>query len=271
MVRFLLLLVYGCCTVFPLVYLALSSVRTGKELFLRPFGLPHAPLAWENYTSAWTVGHLGDAFGTSVVVTLTTVVLVTLLGAMAAYALARLVFRQASAVQMFFVGGLMVPLQMAVIPLFFELGWLHLLNSRLGLILVYTASGLPFTIFVLIGFFRTLPGELLEAATIDGCGPFRAFWSVMLPLARPGLLTTAVFTFLGTWNEYFLAFMFLSGKGAPRTLPLGLANLTIVSQYRTDYGSLYAGLVIVMLPTLLVYLLLQRYITKGVTAGAVKG
>ncbi len=260
-----------CATVLPMVWLVLNSVRSSREIFLEPFGLPSG-VHVANYVGAWTVAHFGDYFVNSLVVTVVSVLFTVLLGAMAAYGLARFVFPGSQAVLFFFLGGMMVPLQLAVVPLFFEMGALGLLNSRLGLMLVYVASGLPFAIFILVGFFRSLPNELYESAQLDGCSPWRAFWSIMLPLAQPGLITVAVFTFLGTWNEYFLAFMLLSGRGseAVRTLPLGLANLTIVSQYRTDYGMLFAGLVLVMLPTLLVYAVLQRYVTKGVTMGALK-
>jgi ABC-type glycerol-3-phosphate transport system permease component len=150
---------------------------------------------------------------------------------------------------------------------------LGLLNSRLGLILVYTANGLPFAIFILAGFFRTLPRALYEAAVIDGCGEFSAFWRVMLPLAKPGLVTVAIFQFIGVWKEYFYAFMLLGGDpgGKSRTLPLGLANLSITAEYRSDYGMLFAGLVLVTVPILVVYACLQRRIVKGVAAGALKG
>jgi raffinose/stachyose/melibiose transport system permease protein/N-acetylglucosamine transport system permease protein len=172
-----------------------------------------------------------------------------------------------------FLAGLMIPAQLAMVPLFFELRALGLLNSRAGLILVYVANGLPFAIFILAGFFRSLPRTLYEAAIIDGCGEFMAFRRVMLPLARPGLVTVAIFQFIGVWKEYFFAFMLIGGdaEGAARTLPLGLANLAIAAQYRADYGMLFAGLVMVMIPILVVYVALQKHLVKGVTAGALKG
>jgi ABC-type glycerol-3-phosphate transport system permease component len=172
-----------------------------------------------------------------------------------------------------FLAGLMIPAQLTIVPLFFEWRTLGLLNSRPGLILVYTANGLPFAIFILAGFFRSLPRTLYEAAVIDGCSEAGAFWRVLLPLARPGLVTVAIFQFIGIWKEYFFAFMLASGDetGGARTLPLGLANLSITAQYRTDYGMLFAGLVLVTIPLLLVYVALQRHIVRGVTAGALKG
>jgi N-acetylglucosamine transport system permease protein len=172
-----------------------------------------------------------------------------------------------------FLAGLTLPAQLAIVPLFFELRAVGLLNSRTGLILVYTANGLPFAIFVLAGFFRSLPRSLYEAAIVDGCGEFSAFWRVLLPLARPGLVTVAIFQFIGVWKEYFYAFMLVSGDmaGSARTLPLGLANLSITAEYRTEYGMLFAGIVLVTLPILLVYVSLQRQIVRGIAAGALKG
>jgi ABC-type glycerol-3-phosphate transport system permease component len=172
-----------------------------------------------------------------------------------------------------FLAGLMVPVQLSIVPLFFELRALGLLNSRVGLIAVYIANGLPFAIFVLAGFFRALPKSLYEAAIVDGCNESSAFWRVMLPLAKPGLITVAIFQFIGIWKEYFFAFMFMSGSTSTsmRTLPLGLANLSLVAQYRNDYGLLFAGVIVVTIPILLIYLALQKHLVKGVTAGALKG
>ena len=169
--------------------------------------------------------------------------------------------------------SLMVPLQLAIVPLFFQMKDYGLLNSRWGMLVVYVAFGMPFAIFILTGFFKSLPSSLHESALIDGAGEFGAFWQIMLPLARPGLITVGIFSFLSTWNEFFMAFMFLSGEGAQhlRTLPLGLANITIVSQYRSDWGMAFAGLVLIMAPTMMVYAFLQQYLTKGITVGALKG
>jgi len=173
----------------------------------------------------------------------------------------------------YFLAGLMIPIQLAIVPLFFELKTMGLLNSQLGLFLVYLAFGFPFAVFVMTGFFKSLPASLHEAALLDGANEYQAFWHVMLPMARPGLITVGIFLFLGNWNEFFVAFICLSGKAGEniRTLPLGLANITIVSNYRSDWGMAFAGLVLMMVPTLIGYAFLQKHLTKGITAGAVKG
>jgi ABC-type glycerol-3-phosphate transport system permease component len=265
---------YALWVVLPMIWVAYSSLKADSAILRDAFALPPlADLRFENYARAWKEARFGDYFFNSVLVTATSVVLITGLGAMAAYALARFYHPAGRAVFWLFLAGLMIPAQLAVIPLFFELRALGLLNSRAGLILVYTANGLPFAIFVLAGFFRSLPRALYEAAVMDGCGEFSAFWRIMLPLARPGLVTVAIFQFIGVWKEYFFAFMLTSGDvdGGARTLPLGLANLSITAQYRSNYGALFAGIVLVTIPILVVYLLLQRQIVKGIAAGALKG
>ena len=271
---FAVLLGYAAWVVFPMLWVAYSSLKADEAIFRDTFALP-APgaLHTENYVQAWRAARFGDYFFNSVLVTAVSVALIVLLGAMSAYALARFYHPLGRAVFWLFLAGLMIPAQLAVVPLFFELKALGLLNSRLGLILVYTANGLPFAIFILAGFFRSLPRTLYEAAVIDGCGEFAAFWRVLLPLARPGLVTVAIFQFIGVWKEYFFAFMLLGGDldGGARTLPLGLANLSIEAQYHSDDGMLFAGIVLVTLPILIIYLLLQRQIVKGVAAGALKG
>lgn len=265
---------YALWLVFPMAWVAYSSLKPDAEIFRRPFALPSpAALRFDNYTHAWREAHFGAYFLNSVAVTAVSVSLILLLGAMAAYALARFRHPLGGAAYGLFLAGLMLPAQLAVVPLFFEMQRLGLLNTRPGLILVYTANGLPFAVFILAGFFRSLPRALYEAAVIDGCGEFGAFWRVLLPLAKPGLVTVAIFQFIGVWKEYFFAFMLLGGdtSGRARTLPLGLANLSITAEYRTDYGMLFAGLVLVTVPILIVYVALQRHIVKGVAAGALKG
>jgi len=265
---------YVVLVVYPMFWLMVTSLKSDRDIFLKPFDLPALnELRWDNFSSAWTRGRFGVYFLNSVLVTGVTVVLTVLLASMAAYALARFTFRGSRMLLFYILAGLMIPGQLAIVPLFFQMKSLGLLDSRLGLTLVYLAGNMPFAIFVLTGFFKSLPSSLHEAAVIEGAGEFRVFRSVMLPLARPGLITVGIFTFLGTWNEYFTAFILLSGKSSERvgTLPLGLANITIVSQYRASWGMAFAGLVLLMLPVLLVYVVLQRHMSKGLTMGALKG
>jgi ABC-type glycerol-3-phosphate transport system permease component len=265
---------YAAWVVYPMVWLAYSSLKADDAIFRDAFALPSlGDLHTENYTRAWREAGFGTYLLNSILVTGGSVVAILTLGAMAAYALARFHHPAGRVTFGLFLAGLMIPAQLAVVPLFFELRELGLLNARCGLILVYTANGLPFAIFILASFFKALPKTLYEAAVIDGCNEFSAFWHVLLPLAKPGLVTVAIFQFIGIWKEYFFAFMLLSGAGSEkvRTLPLGLANLSLTAQYRSDYGLLFAGLVMVTIPILAVYVVLQRHIVKGIAAGALKG
>ncbi len=264
---------YLAWVVFPMVWVAYSSFKDDNAILRDPLALPAwAEVDGSAYARAWGGARLGDYFFNSALVTSVSVALILLLGSMAAYALARFQHPLGKAAYTLFLAGLMLPAQLAMVPLFFELRALGLLDSRLGLVLVYTANGLPFAVFILAGFFRSLPRTLYEAAVVDGCSESQAFWRVMLPLARPGLVTVAIFQFIGIWKEYFFAFMLVGGgSGAAKTLPLGLANLAITAQYRSDYGLLFAGIVIVTLPILAIYLFLQGHLVRGITAGAVKG
>jgi ABC-type glycerol-3-phosphate transport system permease component len=273
-VIFAVLAGYLVWVVYPMAWVAYSSLKTDEAIFREAFSLPPLDaLQTDNYARAWSEARFGDYFLNSIFVTVTSVALIVWLGAMTAYALARFYHPLGQGVFWLFLAGLMIPVQLSIVPLFFELRALGLLNSKLGLILVYTANGLPFAIFILAGFFKSLPRSLYEAAVVDGCSEASAFWRVMLPLAKPGLVTVAIFQFIGIWKEYFFAFMFTGGDAGAdvRTLPLGLANLSITSQYRSDYGMLFAGLVIVTVPILVVFIALQKHLVKGVTAGALKG
>jgi len=274
-IAFGILSLYLIWTVYPLVWVLGSSVKPDRAIFENPFQLPFNPSGFHfgNYLRVWTDEGFSSHFLNSLLVVTLSIILILSLGSLAAYGVSRFFHRLGPTCFWLFLGGLMLPAQLSVIPLFFQFQSWGVLNTRLALILTYTASGLPFAVFILSGFFRTLPKTLYEAATLDGCGKFQAFRHVILPLARPGLITVAIFQFILIWKEYFYAFMFLSGAEgeAVGTLPLGLARLAITSQYQTDYGLLFAGLAIITIPLIIIYITLQKYLVKGVTAGAVKG
>ena len=254
----------------PLLWVGISSLRPGPDVFLDPLGWPqHFTL--NNYRQALALGGFAGYFLNTLWVTLVSTLLTTFLGATLAFSLARFRLPAQALTQAALATGLILPLQLVVLPLFFWLKGLGLIGTHTGLILVYTASGIPYAVLLLRAFFARLPQELFEAALLDGCTPRQAFWEIFLPLARPGLSTVALFTAISIYNEYFLAFILLAGESSKATLPLGLANLTIVSQYHADFGQLYAGLVLVMLPSILLYLVLHRHLLTGLTQGAVKG
>ncbi len=265
----LILVFYALIVTYPMLWLIVASLKSSYELFDNPWAMPASP-QWGNYVNAWTQAGIGQCFVNSVFVTAVSMFFILLIGSMAAYALARFVFWGRDALYSGFTAGMMFPVFLGIVPLFLLLNRLHMTDNYFGLIIVYIAYSLPFTVFILTGFFKTLPHELAEAGQIDGCSQFTVFWRIMLPLAKPGLVAAGIFNFFGIWNEYPLALVIISSNEL-RTLPLGIANLMMVQQYQTDWGALFAGLVIVMVPILLVYLLFQRQITEGLTAGALKG
>lgn len=275
LVLWIVLLGYATLVVYPLVWVVFASFRSTSEINQAPWSLPET-MRWENYTKAWSGdesagdGGLGRAFVNSTIVTCASLVGILLIGAMAAYVLARFAFPGSGALYNVFLFGMMVPVFLGVIPLYLLLDSMGLLNTLSGLVIVYISYSLSFTVFILTGFFRTLPGELAEAGAIDGCGHWSVFWRIMLPLARPGLITAGIFNAFGLWNEYPLALVIMTDN-EKITLPLAIANLAQKQHYQTDWGALFAGLVIVMLPTLIGYIAFQRRITQGLTAGAVKG
>ena len=265
----IVLVIYAAIVIYPMVWLISSSLKTSRELFTNPW-MPTAKPQWENFVRAWTTVNIGRYFLNSVFVTAVTMFFILLIGSMAAYGLARFVFKGRDVLHTAFISGMMFPVFLGIVPLFLLLSKMNMLDNYFGLITVYVAYSLSFTIFVLTGFFKTLPHELAEAGLIDGCSQYTVFWRIMLPLAKPGLIAAGIFNFFGIWNEYPLALVIINSSDL-RTLPLGIANLVMQQQYETDWGALFASLVIVMVPSLLVYLFFQRQITEGLTAGALKG
>lgn len=272
MARRLFLLATAASILAPLLWIGLCSLRPNAEVFMDPLGWPQN---WTlaNFSAALREAHFALYFWNSLWVTFWSTLLTVLLGATLAFSVARFRLPQGALLQACLATGLVIPLQLVVLPLFFLLKGVGLLGTHLGLILVYTASGVPYAVLLLRGFFASLPHDLYEAALIDGCTPRLAFWKIFFPLARPGLATVGLFTALSIYNEYFLAFILLSGHSSEnlRTLPLGLAHLTIVSQYRADFGQLYAGIVLVVVPSLVLYVLVHRLLLQGLAQGAVKG
>ena len=261
--------VFALFIIAPLAWVLLTSLKSGHEIFGSPWSWPETA-KWANYTKAWHEAKIGSYFLNSLTITIATLVILIPVGAMAAYVLARYTFRGAKLIYGTFLGGMMFPHFLVIVPLFFLLRSVNMVDTKTGLILVYVAYSLSFTVFVLTAFFQSLPGELAEAAMIDGCGHAGTFWRVMLPLARPGLLVVAIFNAIGLWNEYGLALVLVSSE-ENRTLPLGIANLVMVQHYESDWGALFAGLVIVMLPVMAVYWVFRDKIHDVMLAGAIKG
>jgi N-acetylglucosamine transport system permease protein len=263
-----LLVVWVLLGVVPLLWAVLTSFKSDREIFTSPWS-PPTEWHFENFVRAWTTANIGRYFINSAIVVCAAVVLVMLLGAMVAYVLARYEFPGRNAIYYTFVAGMTFPIFLALVPLFFVVQNLGMLGTYHGLILVYTAYALPFTVFFLTSFFRTLPSALVEAAMLDGCSHSGAFFRIMLPLARPGMISVGILNFLGLWNQFLLPLVLMPDQER-YVLSQGLAVLAANQGYRSDWSALFAGLVIALLPVLAVYIAFQRRIQDGLAVGALK-
>ncbi len=251
----------------PLAWVVFVSLKDDSTLFLSPWALPEH-LNFSNYTFAWTAGNLGRATLNSVIVCCTTLVLGMVIGSMAAFCISRMRWKLAGTVLTYFLTGMMIPVHCILIPLFTRFTKMGLSNSLWGLILPYTTLSLPITIFIMKGFFDSLPKELIESACIDGCTIYRIFGQIALPLARTGVFVTGLMTFVANWNELLLAMVFISDDRM-KTLPVSLSKF--VGPYNTNYCQMFAAIVVAILPTIVVYCMFSNQIVDGLTVGAVKG
>lgn len=251
--------------VVPFAWALVASTKTTREIFGDPWGLPETP-RWGNFANAWDKG-VGEYLLNSVVVVSGGVFLTMMLGSMVAYVLARYEFPGNRLVYYLFAAGMMFPVFLAIVPLFYVVQNLGMLSTYRGLILVYTAYSLPFTVFFMHAFFRTLPRSIAEAAVLDGCSHTSTFFRVMLPMARPGLLSIGVFNVLGQFNQFVLP-SFLSAQKP--VLAQGIATLLASQRYENDWGAMFAALAIAMVPVVLVYVVFYRQIQSGLTSGTLK-
>ena len=266
---YLFLILWSLMVIFPMVWVVASSLKTDKEIFMSPRQLP-SQLMFDNFVRAWGKANIGLYFANSLLVILPSIFFTLLFSAMAGYVLARFTFPGNRFIFYAFLGGMLFPVMLALVPLFFLLQSLSIVDTRFGLILVYIAYSLPFTVFFMTGFFKTLPTEVLEAATMDGANNFQLFFLVVIPLAQNGLVSMGIFNFLGMWNQYILPLVLLTSSGK-YVLSQGLAFLAHQQRYQSDWSGLFAAIVIVMLPTLIVYAIFQNQIQRGLTVGALKG
>jgi raffinose/stachyose/melibiose transport system permease protein len=265
-VLYLIALAVLALVIIPLTFSIFGGFRTNIQLVEDPVGLPD-PWIGSNYTEILKSPAFWRQVRNSTVIALLTALVVLPAASMAAYVMARYSFRGRELVYGLFTLGLLFPVAVAILPLFIVLRDLNLLSNPLGVALPQAAFGLPIAIIVMRPFFRAIPNELQDAASIDGCGPFRFYWSVMLPLSRPVLSTIAVITLVSSWNAFFLPLLVLIDPDQ-HTLPIGVNNIS--AQYSTDYARVLAYTTLAMVPALLFYALAERQIIGGLTSGAVK-
>lgn len=258
--------VYAVIAVAPLMVMVFSSLRTTREMARNPLALPLNP-NFASYTKAWVQASFGTFFTNSLLVTIGSVLISTVVSLLAAYALARSKSRVTAIIEAVFLSGLMLPVYLAILPVFYLLDGMGLVDNKFGLIMLYAALSIPFSVFVLTSFFRQLPLELEEAARIDGAGSFTMFWHIMLPLVKPAIATVVVFRFVPIWNDFFYPLILMRSK-ENYTLPVGLT--TFFGEYQTDWPTLFAGLVIATIPLVVLFLVATKQIVAGLTAGMSK-
>ena len=264
---FIFLTLVAVLYIAPLLWVFMVSFKTNSEIFTSPFALPES-FYIDNFTFAWTAGKLGIATLNSFIVCAVTLILRMLIGSMAAFALGRLRFKLAKPCMTFFLLGMMIPVHCVMIPLFTRFAKLGLSNSLTGLIIPYLTFSLPVTIFIMTGFFQSMPNELIESACIDGATIYEIFFKIALPLSKTGLFVTGLMTFVANWNELLLAMVFISDD-MKKTLPVSLSKF--VGPYNTNYSQMFAAIIIAIIPTIIVYCIFSNQIVDGLTAGAVKG
>lgn len=263
-----ILTIWAIIVILPMLWTLMSSFKTDREIFGSPFELPGS-LHVQNYVSAWTDHGIGGYFVNTVLVVGGALFLVMLLGAMCSYILARYEFPGRRGIYYMMLAGLTFPVFLAIVPLFFVMENLGIRNTLPGLTIVYVAFALPFTVFFLYAFFRSLPVEISEAAQMDGAGHWRTFFQVMLPMAVPGMASVAIFNFLGLWNQFLLP-VALNTDRDNWVLSQGIASFVSAAGYRTDFGAMFAAVVITVIPVLAVYVIFQRRLQGSVSYGTMK-
>lgn len=261
-----ILAIYALIIAVPLIVVLTGSLKTMTQLFESPFGLPSNP-AWSNFSTVLSDQNLGTAFVNSTIVTASSVTVTLFLCSLASFGIARIPGWRGYAIYGFVIIGLAVPVQANMIPQYVLFDRLGLLNSLLGLMIINLVITAPVGVFILTGFMKTLPRELFEAAEIDGSGPWRTYWSIVMPLSAPSLSATAIFLSVIHWNQLIYPLLFINDP-EKRTLPLAL--LRFRGEFLTNYPLLFSGIVIASAPIVIAYVFLQRYFITGLTAGSVK-
>ncbi len=278
---YVVLITLAVLIIVPVAWVFLASIKQNSEFYGNPWALP-AGFYWQNFVDAWNSASMGSYMLNSVLVTALSLALLLVVALPAAYCLARFRFKGRNFLNTAFMAGLFINVNYIVVPIFLMLRdgdlWLKktlgspfLMNNLFVLAVVYASTALPFTIYLLSGYFATLPHDFEEAAYIDGATYSQAMIRIIFPMAQPSIITIILFNFLSFWNEYIISMTLMSSAQGQKTLPVGLLNLMQAQQSSAEYGILYAGLVLVMLPTLILYMCVQKKLTQGMTVGGLKG
>jgi raffinose/stachyose/melibiose transport system permease protein len=264
--HFLLILIF-IFAVGPLILLGVNTFKPADEFLVNPFALP-SRMTFENLINAWNEGDYGRAYFNSLLVGAATIAIVCFCGGLGAYTLAKIKFRGSNLVMLFLLLTLSVPMGLFLVPLFYIWQKLHLMNSLVGLIIIYSAIFLPFNVFLLRAFFIGIPKEINESAELDGCSEFAIYWRIMMPIARSSFLTVALIVGLWTWNEFFFANAFIQDDTIKT---VSVRFLSFQGQFSSDWSKISAAGLISILPMVIAYLFLQRRFIEGITEGSIKG
>ena len=251
---------------YPIFMMVMSGFKTNAEIFGAPFALPNS-LNFDNYAVIWNTTDVPRYLLNSTIVTLISVIVLLVTGTMAAYAISRYKFRGSIMVSLFFLAGLMLPLRLAIIPLFVQLKAMGLVDNQFGLVFIYTAMSLPSTVFILTGFLRSLPSELEDSARVDGASELRIMVQIMVPLITPAMVIAGIYNAVPIWNDFFFPLIFIQTP-ENKTLAQGLTSF--FGEYSVNFGVLYAGLTLAALPVVAVFILQSKRFIAGMTAGAIK-
>ena len=260
------MLIYVILIFYPLFNMVISSLKSTREIFANPFGFPEEPL-FENYRTVWVVRGFGLYFWNSIKVTFISMVFVILLGSMASYGISRYRYKLRTWIYMLFLSGIMLPLRIAIIPLFLLIRNLGFMDTHLAIILIFIAMGLPSTVFILSGFMKTIPMDLDYAARIDGCNDWGIYRRIVMPITKSAIALVTIYNAVPIWNDFFFPLVFIQSNRL-KTLPVGLS--TFFGQYSTNWSLLFTGLSISIIPILILYLFMAKYFIRGMTSGAIK-
>ncbi|SHE91534.1 carbohydrate ABC transporter permease [Clostridium fallax] len=260
-------IIWAIVSLAPLVFSVISSFKSTNEIYGQAFALPKS---WEftNYINAMEKANIGRAVANSFFLAITSTLLVILLASLVSFAITRTKYRFKNITLLYFLMGLTIPMHTTLIPLADLINRYNLRNKFIPLIFLYATFNLPFTIFIITGYMKGISKEIDEAATIDGCGPLRLLFQVLFPLCKPAAATAAIVTFLGVYNELIFALLFLTDK-SKHTISVSLMSLT--GRYSSDKGAIFAAICMFILPIIIIYVLCQEHVEKGITAGATKG
>lgn len=263
------LILWSIAVLYPIIWMIIGAFKSNAEIYANPWGFPES-WSFQNFATAWTEYNIDTSVFNSLIVTVVGAILTLVMAIPTAYALERIRFKGSNLLFTLYISAMMIPMVLGWIPLFFLLDQFNLLDNIFGLAMVYAVSQLPFSIFVLTSFISTIPKSLEESAAMDGMSPYRILWKIITPLSMSGIITVTIMNAIQFWNEYFMALIFLQSE-SNYTLALAIDYISSEAQYTNAWGTLFAGLVIAIVPVIILYAIFQQRIAKGMTEGAIKG